>query len=408
LYVSNEGSNSVSGFDINPATGFLTLVPGSPFATGGLSGVPGGQSISLECAPNGQFLFAANEGSNNITVFSIAANGALSPVAGSPFPAGGFPVGEGTPNGPGAIKVTPNGQFLSVALPLSDRVALFSIASDGTLTPVPGSPFLSPAIGGVTGVEINCAGNFLFAPQANGSGTNIDVFSISPNGMLTLVQTSNNPGIGNNSNVALLSPNQRFLFVSNQNSNSITVFDVASNGILSLVAGSPFGNPGGDIPQQLATNQAGTLLYANNANGVISVISIASNGALSPVAGSPSPASFSARPGIAAFPPAACGGGAVFDVCLQDDSNGNILRFNSMTGNYLFTQCRTGFMLGGTGRVTIQGSIMTLQHSVADRMVLAQIDNAVKKSKASLQVFSSGTTLTIMDRNTTNNTCACP
>ena len=84
LYIANDGSNNVSGFDINAVTGALTLVPGSPFATGGSSG----SGISLDCTPNGQFLIAANAGSNDITVFSIAGNGALTPVAGSPFAAG--------------------------------------------------------------------------------------------------------------------------------------------------------------------------------------------------------------------------------------------------------------------------------------------------------------------------------
>lgn len=36
-----------------------------------------------------------------------------------------------------------------------------------------------------------------------------------------------------------------------------------------------------------------------------------------------------------------------FDVCLQDESNGNILQFSSIAGNYLFTNCR-GFSTGGT------------------------------------------------------------
>ena len=395
LYVSDDGSNSVSGFDINPATGALTLVPGSPFATGGQAG----NGISLDCTPNGQFLIAANAGSHNIAVFSIAANGSLTPVAGSPFFAGGEPDG---------IRITPNGKFLAAAEPYSDVVAMFSIAANGSLTPVTGSPFASPAYGGVAGVEINCAGDRLFAAQASTSGTNLDVFRIGADGALTLLQTSSNPLVGSNSNVAVLSPNQQFLFVSNQDTDTITVFNVAANGTLSLTAGSPFANPGGAMPQQLATNQAGTLLYANNENGTVSVFNVASNGSLSPVAGSPFAASSGLRPGIAAFPPASCGASSSFDICLQDDSNGNLLRFNSATGEYLFTRCGTGFMLGGTGTVTVRGSVITLQHNAADRRVLAQIDNATHTGKASVQVFSLGTTFTISDRNTANNTCACP
>src|SRR5258705_2906878 len=35
VYVSNAVSNDVSGFSVNPSTGRLALVPGSPFPTGG-------------------------------------------------------------------------------------------------------------------------------------------------------------------------------------------------------------------------------------------------------------------------------------------------------------------------------------------------------------------------------------
>ncbi|HKQ04864.1 MAG TPA: choice-of-anchor X domain-containing protein [Blastocatellia bacterium] len=97
-----------------------------------------------------------------------------------------------------------------------------------------------------------------------------------------------------------------------------------------------------------------------------------------------------------------------YDVCVQDDSNGNMLQFNTGTGDYQFTRCSSGFSLTGTGVVTIKGSIITLQHNAADRRVLAQVDNSVKNGKASVQVFSLGTTFTVTDRNTTNNTCSCP
>jgi 6-phosphogluconolactonase (cycloisomerase 2 family) len=269
LYVANDNSNNVSGFDINPFTGSLSLVPGSPFATGGIGA---GLGISLDCVPNGNFLIAANGGSNNITVFSITTNGALIPVAGSPFAAGG--------SGPDGVKVAPNGQFLSVALESSDEIGMFSIAANGALTPVPGSPFASPATGNVAGVEINCASTFLYAPQANSGSTDVDVFSIGANGALTLVQTSNNPGVGDNSNAGVLSPNDQFLFVSNQFSNSVTVFNVAANGTLSLLAGSPFGGANA-VPCGIATNAAGTFLFtANVSSSTVTSFSIAGNGAL--------------------------------------------------------------------------------------------------------------------------------
>jgi hypothetical protein len=130
---------------IDSATGVLTPVPGSPFATGGLNV---NQGIALAVTPDGQFLYAGTTGANNISAFSIGSNGALTPVAGSPFPLTGFPFN---------MKVTPDRKFLAMAQ--SSGLAMFSIGSNGALTTVPGSPF---SLFGV-GLDVNCASNLLFA-----------------------------------------------------------------------------------------------------------------------------------------------------------------------------------------------------------------------------------------------------
>lgn len=98
--------------------------------------------------------------------------------------------------------------------------------------------------------------------------------------------------------------------------------------------------------------------------------------------------------------------GPSFDICLQDDSSGNLFQFNSATGDYLFTNC-SGFTLGGIGTITRRGSTITLQQNGPDRRVLAKIDGGVNKGTASVQVFATGATFTITDRNTLNNTCSC-
>ncbi|MCH8293437.1 hypothetical protein IH992_20340 [Candidatus Poribacteria bacterium] len=295
LFISNDGSSNVSAFSINATTGNLTPVPGSPFATGGFG------DISLAAPPNGQFLMAGNSG--GITVFSIAGNGALTPISGSPFPAGGTPDG---------MKASPDGQFLSVALPftLGGSVGMFSIAPNGSLTPVPGSPFPDGSpLGVATGTDINCASNLLFASHAT-SGTIVDVYNIAGNGALAPIAGSPFvfPGVGSNSNVPLLSPNDQLLFVSNQTSNTVTVFNVAPNGSLTVVPGSPFPVGGGAFfTSGLATNKAGTLLYTANFPNLVGVFSIALNGALTPAPGSPfSTGQGSGLLSLAAFPPKAC------------------------------------------------------------------------------------------------------
>lgn len=98
--------------------------------------------------------------------------------------------------------------------------------------------------------------------------------------------------------------------------------------------------------------------------------------------------------------------GPVFDLCLQDESNGNILFVNSTTGEYLFTNCR-GLTLAGVGSLLTKGCLVTLQVNGPDRRILARIDTCLKSATASVQVLSQGTTLTILDRNTENNNCVC-
>jgi 6-phosphogluconolactonase (cycloisomerase 2 family) len=86
-YVANGGSNNVSAYTINAATGALTPVAGSPFTAG---------SVPIEVAvdPTGKFAYVSNDGSDNVTAYAInAATGALAPVVGSPFAAGSVPYG---------------------------------------------------------------------------------------------------------------------------------------------------------------------------------------------------------------------------------------------------------------------------------------------------------------------------
>jgi 6-phosphogluconolactonase (cycloisomerase 2 family) len=300
LYVANGGSNNVSAFSVNPATGALTPVPGSPFATGGSAG---GAGISLATTPNDQFLIAANGGSLDITVYSIAANGALSPVAGSPFPSG-----AAGPDFLAGIKVTPNGNFLSVARSFTNTVSMFSITGTGGLIPVPGSPFPAGGTGGAAGVDCDCGSQHLFVGKANFGSTIVSVQNIALNGALSPIAGSPFTGPGNNSNVAVLSPDDSKLFVSNQGSNTVTVFSVASSGALTLVPGSPFPAPGSIAPSGMATDQAGTFLYTADGNNEISGFSVAPSGALTSVSGSPFSNGFGGFGllSLAVFPPKSC------------------------------------------------------------------------------------------------------
>jgi uncharacterized delta-60 repeat protein len=96
-----------------------------------------------------------------------------------------------------------------------------------------------------------------------------------------------------------------------------------------------------------------------------------------------------------------------FDICLQDESNGNRLLLNTATGDYLFTTCR-GVTVGGRARLTQQGCAVSFQHLSNSGRVTARIDSCARRGSASFQSRSLGRTLTIIDRNTADNACSCP
>ncbi len=97
---------------------------------------------------------------------------------------------------------------------------------------------------------------------------------------------------------------------------------------------------------------------------------------------------------------------APYDLCLQDETTGATLRVNSTTGDYQFTSCG-GVTLLGTAAVTRRGCLITLQVNGPDRRLLARIDTCSKNGFATIQLFSLGTTFSVLDRNTANNICAC-
>jgi DNA-binding beta-propeller fold protein YncE len=131
-YVANDSGNSVSAFSIG-ANGALTPVPGSPFAAG-----IGPLSVAVD--PTGKFAYVLNVETppdfinGTVLAYSIGANGALTPVSGSPFAAGSLPQ---------SVAVDPTGKFAYVANGLSNNVSAFSIGANGALTPVTGSPFVA-------------------------------------------------------------------------------------------------------------------------------------------------------------------------------------------------------------------------------------------------------------------------
>lgn len=96
----------------------------------------------------------------------------------------------------------------------------------------------------------------------------------------------------------------------------------------------------------------------------------------------------------------------VFDYVIVDDSNGKIVRFNSVTGDYDFFDCRKNKSLSGRGTVTITACKTTLNDSKPDRNVVATANWCTRAGGATV-VYQS-MTHTLNDPNLSNNIANCP
>ena len=117
--------STVAAFSIDETTGALAAASGSPFPTGGSNASNLFTTCVLE--PRGRFLYVNNTGSNSISAFSIdQASGQLSAVTGSPFATDAMP---STPI------PDPSGKFVYVASRVASNVSSYAIDQNtGALT----------------------------------------------------------------------------------------------------------------------------------------------------------------------------------------------------------------------------------------------------------------------------------
>ena len=277
LYVSDIQNNGVDAFSINQTNGALTTVPDSPFTNGGITPFPPLWLV----AGTGLYATSLN---GVIAGFTIASNGALTPVAGSVF------VGTAGQAALGQSNTSPINYFLYATSFLDPNGAISVFKADpvsGILTPVPGN-FTTGTFTGPDGIVFDgTLGPFVFV--ALNTANKIAAFSVDPTtGALTQVPGS--PFAAGTSPVFLaLSASQNFLYSMNFGSRSISAFSIAGNGALTQVPGSPFLLS--DTPGHITvTNDNFLYVTLPNSNQILG-FSIAANGSLSPLAGSPFTAS---------------------------------------------------------------------------------------------------------------------
>jgi 6-phosphogluconolactonase len=233
--------------------------------------------VCLVAPLQAQFAYVANSGSSNVSAYRIGANGTLTPVPGSPFATGSYPQ---------SVAVDPTGEFAYVANSGSSNVSAYRIGANGALTSVPGSPF---AVGAPpNAVAVDPTGKFAYVTNPSPSNE-ISAYSIGANGVLTPVPGSPfATGSYDDLSVAV-DPTGKFVYAANARNNDVSAYGIGANGALTPVPGSPF--KAGSLPLSVAVDPTAKFVYVANAEGV-SAYSIGANGALTQLLGSPFPAGF--------------------------------------------------------------------------------------------------------------------
>jgi 6-phosphogluconolactonase len=155
-YVTAAASTgeAIFAFQIDATTGALTPVPGSPFsAAGAPANSASGPPLTID--PTGRFLyFPPSVSVAEILAFTIdPTTGALTPIAGSPFT---------TASAPTSMSIAPGGQFAYVTQASGSGYAVYTYAinaTTGALTATGASPV--PAVN-IAPPQIDPSGHFAY------------------------------------------------------------------------------------------------------------------------------------------------------------------------------------------------------------------------------------------------------
>lgn len=322
-------TGGVDGYSVDATTGALTVLTGSPVATG------------LECPqfltvdPAQKFLFVPDEGNEVIHVYSIASTGALTEVSGSPYDQCAF-----------QFAVDPSGAYLVVPDYCNDNIAVYAIGSDGSLTAVAGSPFAESSGNEPESLFIDPSGQWVYVVDYNDGPGSISAFSLSSAGALSEIAGS--PFTTGQAPYAISGTlDGKYLYTNDESggSSQIDGFSVnASTGALTALSTPTF--PGGDC--WMSVDTSGKVVFSTDCSGNVFSSAIGSDGTLTPATGSPVTAGVETYPVIG-------DPSSTFVYAADDNSPGQIFAYTYTSAGVLTAVSGSPFTSG----TYIEGMVVT-------------------------------------------------
>jgi hypothetical protein len=179
-------------------------------------------------------------GVNTVAGFDRHSDGSLTPMVGSPFDVGGAGAGHGNAS-QGSLQLSADGRYLLAVDAGSNQISVLRIKPDGSLDQV-GSPVSS---GGVNPVSIAVSGDLVYVanqgPGANPGDTNYAGFTLNPGGHLSPIPGSKVALPGNAvPGQVLFNVDGSRLVGTRIGTSAIDSFTVGADGLLTAASGSPF------------------------------------------------------------------------------------------------------------------------------------------------------------------------
>jgi 6-phosphogluconolactonase len=230
-------------------------------------------------------------GHNTIAAFNRHADGSLTPLPGSPFRAGGAGLGAGL-GSQGAIQASPDHRFLLAVDAGSNQISVLRVGRHGAPTLVD-KPVWSGGIEPVS-VTINRFG-LVYVANVGTGGSNYAGFFLTPNGHLIrlphhTVAVPDGSGVGS----VFFNSTGYKLVGTRDNTSLIDSFTVRRDGRLVAAPGSPFAAQSlGPIGAEFRPTNP-TELYVSNAHaganlGTVSAFKVSRRGVLTSIGDSPVP-----------------------------------------------------------------------------------------------------------------------